>query len=34
MSVGCKIMKDFQRPAPELVTLFKDMPVALSLIHI
>ena len=28
MSVGCKIMKDFQRPAPELVALFKDMPVA------
>lgn len=28
MSVGCKIIKDFQRPAPELVALFKDMPVA------
>ena len=28
MSVGCKIINDFQRPAPELVALFKDMPVA------
>lgn len=28
MSVGCKIIKDFERPAPELVALFKDMPVA------
>ena len=28
MSVGCKIIKDFQRPAPELVELFRDMPVA------
>ena len=28
MSIGCKIVKDFQRPAPELVTRFKDMPVA------
>ena len=24
MSIGCKIVKDFQRPAPELVTRFKD----------
>ena len=23
MSIGCKIVKDFQRPAPELVTRFK-----------
>lgn len=28
MSVGCKIIKDFERPAPELVARFKDMPVA------
>lgn len=28
MPVGCKIVKDFQRPAPELVARFKDMPVA------
>ena len=28
MSVGCKIIKDFPRPAPELVALFEDMPVA------
>ena len=28
MSVGCKIIKDFPRPAPELVELFRDMPVA------
>ena len=28
MSIGCKIVKDFQRPAPELVARFKDMPVA------
>ena len=28
MSVGCRIVKNFQRPAPELVALFKDMPVA------
>lgn len=27
MSVGCRIVKNFQRPAPELVALFKDMPV-------
>ena len=28
MSVGCKIIRDFQRPAPELVELFRDLPVA------
>ena len=28
MSVGCKIIKDFRRPAPELVERFRDMPVA------
>ena len=28
MSVGCKIRKDFERPAKELVARFKDMPVA------
>lgn len=28
MSVGCKIIKDFQRPAKELVERFRDMPVA------
>ena len=28
MPVGCKIIKDFQRPAPEVVAMFKDMPVA------
>lgn len=28
MSVGCKIIKDFKRPSPELVARFKDMPVA------
>ena len=28
MSIGCKIIKNFRRPAPELVALFKDMPVA------
>ena len=28
MSIGGKIVKDFQRPAPELVARFKDMPVA------
>lgn len=28
MSIGCKIIKDFNRPAPELVARFKDMPVA------
>ena len=28
MSVGCKIIKDFKRPAPELVARFRNMPVA------
>lgn len=28
MSVGCKIRKDFERPAKELVARFKDMTVA------
>ena len=28
MSIGCRIIKDFDRPAPELVARFKDMPVA------
>lgn len=28
MSVGYKIIKDFERPAPKLVARFKDMPVA------
>ncbi|MBQ9420656.1 MAG: RraA family protein [Lachnospiraceae bacterium] len=28
MSVGCKIIKDFERPAKELVERFKGMPVA------
>ena len=28
MAVGCKIIRDFPRPAPELVALFRDMPVA------
>lgn len=28
MSIGCKIIKDFKRPAPELIARFKDMPVA------
>ena len=28
MSIGCKIIRDFDRPAPELVARFKDMPVA------
>lgn len=28
MSIGCKIIRDFERPAPELVARFKDMPVA------
>lgn len=28
MSVGCKIIKDFERPAPKLVARFKNMPVA------
>ena len=28
MSVGCKIIRDFKRPAPELVARFRGMPVA------
>jgi len=28
MSIGCKVIKEFERPAPELVARFKDMPVA------
>ena len=28
MSVGCKIIRDFRRPATELVELFRNMPVA------
>ena len=28
MSVGCKIIRDFERPAKELVERFKGMPVA------
>ena len=28
MSVGCQIIRDFERPAPELVARFKGMPVA------
>lgn len=28
MAVGCKIVKDFKRPSPELVDRFKGMPVA------
>jgi regulator of RNase E activity RraA len=28
MSVGCRIIKDFKRPAKELVERFRDMPVA------
>ena len=28
MSVGCKIIRDFPRPDPELVALFRDLPVA------
>ena len=28
MSVGCKIIRDFPRPDPELVELFRDLPVA------
>lgn len=28
MSVGCKIIRDFKRPAPELVERFRGMPVA------
>ena len=28
MSVGCKIIRDFQRPEPELIELFRNLPVA------
>lgn len=28
MSVGCKIVRDFPRPDPELVELFRELPVA------
>ena len=28
MAYGCRIVEDFQRPAPELVALFQGMPVA------
>ena len=28
MSIGCKIIRDFPRPAPELVARFEGMPVA------
>lgn len=28
MSIGCKITKDFKRPAKEIIDLFKGMPVA------
>ena len=28
MSVGCKIIRDFPRPDPSLVELFRDLPVA------
>lgn len=28
MSVGCKIIRDFSRPDPDLVELFRDLPVA------
>lgn len=28
MSIGCKIIRDFERPAQELVELFRDVPVA------
>lgn len=28
MAIGCKIIQEFQRPAAELVALFKDVPVA------
>ena len=28
MSIGCKIICDFPRPDPELVELFRDLPVA------
>lgn len=28
MSIGCKIIRDFERPAKELVELFRDIPAA------
>jgi len=28
MSIGCKIVRDFERPAKELVELFRDIPAA------
>jgi len=28
MAIGCKIIKDFERPAPELIERFKGLPVA------
>lgn len=28
MAIGCKIIKDFERPSKELVARFKDLPVA------
>ena len=28
MSIGCKIIRDFPRPDPALVELFRDLPVA------
>lgn len=28
MSIGCKVIRDFERPAPELVARFEGMPVA------
>lgn len=28
MAIGCRIIKDFNRPDPDLVALFKDKPVA------
>lgn len=28
MTIGCKIIRDFDRPAPELVARFQNMPVA------
>ena len=28
MSVGCKIIRDFERPTPEVVELFRGLPVA------
>ena len=28
MSIGCKIIRDFPRPDPEIVKMFEGMPVA------